>query len=161
MRCIFLVPLQVSNDTQVLLNSRLDLKGLVDVAVQKASNEGLSIVIKPHPAEKNKDIINYIMSKKKEYSRIYLTNINTFSLIKRSEYVITINSTVGLEAKLLGKDVIVLGEALYQNFDNRRIKSYIIEYLADVDYFAKYEYKKRDYENIIEKYSLQKEILGE
>ena len=41
----------------------------------------------------------------------------------------TINSTVGMEAKLYHKPVEVLGRAFYQHFDHERLKKYLHHYL--------------------------------
>jgi len=37
------------------------------------------------------------------------------------------------------KEVIVLGRALYDKFDYKRLKSYILNYLIDIDYFRQDE----------------------
>ena len=50
-------------------------------------------------------------------------------LIKAADRVITINSTVGMEALLYHKPVEILGRAFYQHFDNERLKKYIHHYL--------------------------------
>jgi hypothetical protein len=44
---------------------------------------------------------------------LFANDISTQELIEKSEAVVTINSTVGLEALLLGKRVVVLGDAFY------------------------------------------------
>lgn len=44
--------------------------------------------------------------------------VNTFDLIRRSKAVMTVTSTAGWEAFLLGKPVLVLGHVFYQEFPN-------------------------------------------
>jgi Capsule polysaccharide biosynthesis protein. len=55
--------------------------------------------------------------------------------------IYTINSTVGLESLILGKEVIVLGKAIYSAFDTEMLKKYIHSYLIDFDYFSKNEFE--------------------
>lgn len=52
-----------------------------------------------------------------------------------SSKVVTINSTVGLEALILDKEVEVLGRAVYSHFDHERLKAYVCRYLINIDYF--------------------------
>ena len=54
------------------------------------------------------------MHNKKRKERVIFANENsTQELIEKSEFVLTINSTVGVESLLLGKKVITLGNACY------------------------------------------------
>ena len=67
---------------------------------------------------------------------IIVTNSNTFELIQNARIVITINSTVGLEALILNKYVIFLGDTFYKNFDQERLKKYLLKYLINIEYFS-------------------------
>ena len=129
-------PLQVSSDVQVMINSKTSLKEALLWATNYAKKNKVALVIKPHPAETNLDIINFINNIKGNYENVYFCNNNTFELISKSEKVITINSTVGLEAKILGKPVEVLGKAFYKDFDEEILMYYITGYLIDIDYFS-------------------------
>ena len=128
------LPLQVSDDTQVVINSDVGLKDLIDYAYKYSQKNNLKLVIKPHPAERNNDILNYI--KLMDKKDIIITNDNTFKLIEGSEIVITINSTVGLEGLILEKPVKFLGYSFYSKLDRNRLKNYIVSYLKDIDYFS-------------------------
>jgi capsular polysaccharide export protein len=66
-----------------------------------------------------------------------MTTYNTTKLILGAEEVITINSTVGLEAMLLNKKVTVLGKSLYGAFSNHQAAAYVLRYLVDFDPFGK------------------------
>ncbi|MFT6248317.1 MAG: capsular polysaccharide export protein [Cognaticolwellia sp.] len=132
---IFL-PLQVSSDTQLKLHSDYDNKSALAKALQLARNQALTLVVKPHPAEQDIDELTMIDKLKAEHHFI-LTNENTIKLIKSSELVVTINSTVGLETLALNKKLLVLGHALYADFDQEKLKKYIHHYLVnDIDFFA-------------------------
>lgn len=129
------VPLQVSDDTQVMINSDIGLKELIDYSYKYAKENSMKLVIKPHPAEQDNSILNYIYSIN-DTDTIVITNENTMKLINYSNYVITINSTVGLEALILKKEVRFLGGSFYSKFNEIRLVNYIISYLKNVDYFG-------------------------
>lgn len=127
--------MQLSNDTQIIQNYKYDIYTALDAAIELAKDKNLKLVVKPHPAEVDLNIDNHL-SKLEKNDSILLSNSNTFRLIELSDFVIVVNSTVGLEAKILGKDVIFLGDSFFKNLDNKRIKSYVLDYLYDIDYFS-------------------------
>ena len=111
------VPFQVNIDTQVLFHSPWikDMHHLFSILVgvlDKIADENIKIVIKEHPS----CLSNYGREHESVElnDRIFFANLNdTQELIHNSEAVITINSTVGIEALLFGKKVISLGQACY------------------------------------------------
>lgn len=80
-----------------------------------------------------------------------ITNANTFNLIENAEYVITINSTVGLEAMICGKKVIILGDAIYSGFNKARLRNYIMDFLIDIEYFSGAPLSEEEIESILRK----------
>ena len=140
MKYIFF-PLQVSNDSQILIHSDISLMDAILYAIKEAKEKNLELIIKPHPAEHNQEIFNEIC-KLKEKHKFYFINDNTFKLIKYAKKVITINSTVGLEAKICGKEVEILGRAFYKNFTEEDLRRYILGYLVNIDYFSDKEISK-------------------
>jgi len=68
--------------------------------------ENLQMIIKPHPYE------NFSPYKKNKYIRTYgarlVKDINIFELLHACDFNITISSTTGIEALILGKPVIIL-----------------------------------------------------
>ena len=110
---IFL-PLQVHDDVQVLVHSPLvwDMRELVKVCLG-ALPPGYSLVVKEHPAE----VGRYSFSTDAEISQaeklILLPKANVYALIRKAEAVVTLNSTVGVEALTFYKPVVTLGNALY------------------------------------------------
>ena len=123
-------PMQVSTDTQIVLNSDVDNVGVLKYLVDQ---EALPIVTKPHPAELNFDYIYKIKNENKD--KIFITNTNTYELIKKSEKVYTINSTVGMEAMLYDKNVSFMGRSIYSKMNNEQLKKFIHLYLIDIDFF--------------------------
>ncbi len=129
-------PMQVSTDAQVILNfsggSVLD--GLA-AAIEFSRSKGKLLVVKPHPAELNQRIL-IELNRLKENSDFKVVNDNTFVLLENSEEVVTINSTVALEAMLFNKPVTFLGDSFYQHLNPHRLMSYVSQYLIDEDYFS-------------------------
>jgi len=107
------IPFQVKFDSQVLLNSphiktMTELYRWIESAVEQSTDKSLVFVIKEHPTDPHKYTELYTKN-----PRIVFTSRDTQELIESSQAVVTVNSSVGLEAMLLNKRVIVLGAAFY------------------------------------------------
>ncbi|QKV18814.1 nitrogen fixation protein FixF [Oricola thermophila] len=106
------VPFQVPSDMQILalspwIDSMVKLHG--EIAALADAFPERRFVIKEHPS-----FPLSIQQVVPRHSRIMFANGgNTRRLIEGAEAVITVNSTVGLEALTLGRKVITLGEAHY------------------------------------------------
>lgn len=131
-------PLQVSFDSQLLLNSEVSIFDALEIAYQEAKNRGLQLIVKPHPKEKNVEVINKILEKKRTM-KFFLSNLPASKLVKNCIAIVTINSTVGLEGLLLGKEVIFLGKTFYKNLTSDLLPKYICGYLADFPYHSEEE----------------------
>ncbi|WOE71946.1 hypothetical protein RZR97_10010 [Hydrogenimonas thermophila] len=104
------IPLQVNTDTQILVHSNFKTIQEFITLVEKSFyslNSDLKLVFKIHPMEQG--LVNYQFD-----SKSFVVENNTNELIKKCEFLITINSTVGFEAIQNYKKVIVLGEAFYK-----------------------------------------------
>ncbi|HUW58892.1 MAG TPA: glycosyltransferase [Planctomycetota bacterium] len=110
---IFL-PLQVHDDTQIIVHSPLirSMEDLVDETLE-ALPEGWPLVVKSHPADEGRRDYRVIEEMLEGPAHHFLRTGDTLELVKRSSCVVTVNSTVGLEALALGKPVVVLGDAVY------------------------------------------------
>ena len=130
------LPLQVSGDTQIKLHSDVDNAGAIEIAHGLASKVGDRLLVKLHPAENDAAMIAEIVRLQKAYS-FDIVAAPTTELIRHAQMVVTINSTVGLEALLYGKDVVSLGRCFYKEFDQTRLLKYIHSFLIDgIDYFG-------------------------
>ncbi|ENR5393539.1 hypothetical protein PWM41_003223 [Providencia rettgeri] len=141
------LPLQVSSDSQLKLNSDVDNLMAIDKAYQIASLNDLQLYIKIHPAEFDRLEIHKILEKQRILN-FTIVNENTNILIEKSKLLCVINSTVGLEAKILNKKMVVLGNAIYKDFDNERIKKYITHWLINIDYFSNEDIPQSEYMSI-------------
>ncbi len=106
-------PLQVNSDTQIILNSPYEsMYEAIEKILPILKNTELKIVIKEHPLEV--EPVNYDR---------FIDNKNVFlvkkydldKLIINSEFVVNINSSVGLQSIAKYKKVLLLGEAFYKN----------------------------------------------
>jgi capsular polysaccharide export protein len=105
------VPFQVPSDMQILKHSPWvrDMPGFHDLLLQLTERCDLTFVVKEHPS-----FPISIKDKVRKHPRIIFANNNdTADLIARSKAVLTINSTVGLEALSRNKPVVSLGKAIY------------------------------------------------
>ncbi|TMO55480.1 capsular biosynthesis protein [Pseudoalteromonas phenolica] len=116
-RYIF-VPFQVPNDTQIVCHSPwvpnmetfyATLEESLEELKKSSSWQPFKFVIKEHPSWPR----NFSELHNKHQDIIFANGNNTQELIEDSLAVITINSTVGMESLLLGKNVITLGNAFF------------------------------------------------
>lgn len=107
------VPFQVYDDTQILIHSPWlpDMESLFEALLQSvdALPAEYVFVVKEHPTSRRSYAALH-----DRHPRIRFANANdTQQLIEHAALVITINSTVGIEALLLGRPVLTLGNAFY------------------------------------------------
>lgn len=128
-------PTQVKNDSQLIINSDYDNLTALNFAIDLAKKRDLKLVVKVHPAETDIGLIKTYYDMMDINNFIIVSN-NTTDLIKNSAVIITINSTVGLEALIYNKELITLGRAIYKEFDYEKVKIFIHHYLINFDYFS-------------------------
>jgi capsular polysaccharide export protein len=136
-RVYVFLPLQVSADTQIRLHSDVNNMDAIRRAASYAEEIGAELLVKVHPAETNRDELRSICDSR---SKLHFDIVSsaTLDLVRNARSVVTINSTVGLEALMYNKKVITLGRSFYRDFDGDRLKKYIHHFLVDgVDYFGK------------------------
>ncbi|XOQ25503.1 MAG: hypothetical protein ACFWTM_04045 [Mitsuokella multacida] len=146
----YLFPMQVTADSQVLLNSTVSLLEAVGIAVKKSEEAGVKLIIKPHPAELDKTIYPRI---REIYPQAIVMNGDIKKMIEKADKIITINSTAGLESILSGKQVEFLGKSFYKYFtqDDELLRKYIMGYLVNIDYFGTDEVTEACLEQCLQK----------
>lgn len=109
---IIFFPLQVQLDTNIIMYCHYNTMREVFFEIYKNLNdENVFFVIRPHP-EENPDVLSNFPV----YENVLISP--DFSLdfwLENSDLVVTINSTVGLEALIKGKPVIGLGASIYSS----------------------------------------------
>ncbi|SDO76360.1 capsular polysaccharide export protein, LipB/KpsS family [Selenomonas ruminantium] len=142
------LPLQVSYDTQVLINSDVTVDDSIKIAIDRAQKLNKKLVIKPHPQESDYQVINKLLGLRKN-SNFILVNDNTFEIIKYAYEIITINSTVGLEAMIMNKNVKFLGRSFYAKMNGEQLRKYVMSYLINIDFFDDSEISINDVEKLL------------
>ena len=105
-------PFQIPSDQQIRVHSRWiktmdDFMSLIISFAAKYPDK--NFVIKEHPSFKQSIVGKYPPRK----NILFANGNSTEELIKNARLVITLNSTVGIEALLFGKPVITLADACY------------------------------------------------
>jgi len=132
----FFFPLQVSTDQQVLVNfDGGSIYKAIDMAIDIAEKNNTLLCVREHPAESKKDEVRrYLHEKRKTHHCLKIVNESVPFLIDTCNKVITINSTVGLEARLKSKQVVFLGRSFYEKSTELQLAKYLSRYLVCVDY---------------------------
>ncbi|MBY6187963.1 hypothetical protein KUV89_15195 [Marinobacter hydrocarbonoclasticus] len=130
-----LYPMQVSSDSQLLFNSDVGNQQALQQASEYARSLGMTLCIKPHPAEPDPDVLPWLLAQSQAHGWL-LTSAPMPQLLPHAEAVVTINSTVGLEALLLDKPLQVLGRCHYSAFTPKRLRQYLMSHLLPIDYFT-------------------------
>lgn len=127
-RRIIFVPTQVLADSNMLMHQGRfhDNSSFVRTLIQTLQNRtDIFFLVKKHPKEPlPQNEMHEVLAGK----GVWTENLHTFSAIEASSVVMTLNSTVGLEAALLGKPVATFAPSLYA----RKGFTYDIDRLEDL-----------------------------
>ncbi|MFV3384138.1 hypothetical protein ACNFCJ_01540 [Pseudomonas sp. NY15364] len=130
-------PLQVSTDQQVLVNfDGGSIYTAIDAAIAHARAKGIALYVREHPAEANKQKIREYLQQKAQQGELHVTNASVPDLIDSCNEIITINSTVGLEARINRRQVKFLGKSFYAKASDEQLAVYLQHYFVKVDYHA-------------------------
>ena len=116
-QAIILMPFQKDRDTQILDNSpwiknMVQYFDVVSEAIGQSELNSAQVVVREHPSA----VTQYpsIYTKARMLPNFIFDNVSKIKdVLAKADVVITINSSVGMEALILGKKVIVLGDAFY------------------------------------------------
>lgn len=124
---IVYLPLQLFDDANLLRFSPYKtLDEVVLDIVPKLAEKGYTVIIKPHPSSKHRKnaIIANAVARSSLHPWVnnviwcdYPDPIPNACLISISDFVVTVNSSVGFEALYFDKPVVVLGDAVYKPLD--------------------------------------------
>ena len=109
------VPLQVRGDTQISVHGDWigSVPAFIDEVARAAQHlpPGWRVVFREHPSDRqgNAEQLGRLVG-----PRVAVDNAtDTFELVRRSAGAVTVNSSVGMQALLFGKPVLVLGRSNY------------------------------------------------
>lgn len=124
-------PLHVPGDMALTLRSPtyLDQTALVDYLCRSVPRTH-RVAIKEHPAMVGAFDAGALIKLKKRYDHLVILppTENNYAVMRAADLIVTVNSKSGAEAGLLGKPVIVLGDAFYR----KAPFSYPIDRLQDL-----------------------------
>lgn len=114
------VPFQVPTDTQVALHSplfttmRALYEALVDAVreIREERPDFPRLVFKEHPSTPRRHL-DAALYRRRDPEACFANDVPTQRLITDSEFIVTINSTVGVEGLLHDKKVMTLGDCCY------------------------------------------------
>ncbi len=130
------MPLQVSSDSQLLINYAGTVLDSVREASEIAKKRNKKLVVKFHPAENDFKVIDKITSYCMT-EHIGITNLSVPESIDSTGLVLTVNSTAGFEAQLEGKEVIYIGASQYSHIsDESDLLRYINTFFYKGDFFS-------------------------
>lgn len=144
----FVFPLQVHNDSQILVHSDLkNMEQYIHIVIQDFSLHAdcnHHLVIKHHPMDRGyRHYATLIQELAKQYgclSRVhYFCDIHLPSLLKHSLGVVTVNSTTGLQAFYRGIPVKALGRAIY-NLNGLSYQNSLSSFWTDRSYLDENHY---------------------
>jgi capsular polysaccharide export protein len=114
-RCPYVFfPLQVEDDSQLLLHSPW-VKSMEQAVrcLLEAIPKGIQLVVKRHPSDRGKTPLQEIRNLLEAHEGAFISQGTISDLLRESEAVVTINSSVGFEALTWYKPLVVLGQAAY------------------------------------------------
>jgi hypothetical protein len=109
------LPLQVHDDTQVLTHGRwVDSMATLCANVRRAADAlGLPVVAREHPADLGR--IDHRALRRAFPSFLWTRTRPLAPCLRAARAVVTVNSTVGLEALVAGTPVVCCGDAIYEH----------------------------------------------
>ncbi len=110
---VVLLPLQIENDTNITRYSPhyKQMPPIIrDVQAELAPREDVWLIVKPHPEDRSR--LGELQSLCGPRTRL-CGDLSLGSLLAVANVVVAVNSTVGLEALVHRKSVVVLGRAIY------------------------------------------------
>jgi hypothetical protein len=123
---------QVEEDTQTIFQSCETGISALKKANRLANKMNLQLIVRLHPAEKKIDAMNK-MDCYCQHNNIIICNYGSLSqAVEKSTHVVTINSTGGLQALLLGKAVTCLGDSFYSDWSKEDVFIYHENVLKDL-----------------------------
>lgn len=118
-------PLHVPGDVVLTLRTPeyLDQIALIDYLC-RITPLHLKVAVKEHPAMIGAMGADALLKLKRRYDRFMILppSTNNYEVLRRCSAVVTVNSKSGAEAGLLGKKVIVLGDAFYSDAPFARLE---------------------------------------
>ncbi|EHQ8971738.1 capsular polysaccharide export protein, LipB/KpsS family [Escherichia coli] len=127
-------PQQVSSDSQLLFHSTVNNWGALNTLLSNIPEGGV-LVSNLHPAEHRLSSIFHFLFICIKNKKLVPATGGAWELLKNADEVITINSTVGLEAAILNRPCKFMGKSFFQYIieDERKLKWFLSEHINALD----------------------------
>lgn len=146
-RKLILFPLQVENDTNVLVHCKYSYAEVVKTIRQHCAKNNFLLLVKPHPAERVSTYLYGLLQTNKS-SDVFFTSMKVEELFPYVTEVWTINSTVGLQALIAGKPLRTFGRTYYGGFGNMSTEDIFSSFFM-IDYFRG-DFNKNEVERVFQ-----------
>lgn len=130
---LILFPLQVENDTNVLVHCKYSYADVVKFIRHYCAQNNFILLVKPHPAERVSTYLHGLLQTSKSHD-VFFTSLKVEELFPHVTEVWTINSTVGLQALIAGKPLRAFGRTYYGGFGNMLAEDIFSNFFM-IDYF--------------------------
>ena len=148
---IFVFPLHTEPEVSIQILGRPYHKDQIELLRNLAASLpfGMRLLVKEHPRSVGMRSQSFYEKLKQIPNLFFIDqNVNSMKIVKKSKFTAVISSTIGLEAIILGKPVLVLGFPKYGDlFENGIVRCYNLFSLA------------ADIKDVLEKKSITKKIL--
>jgi capsular polysaccharide export protein len=123
-------PQQVSSDSQLIFNADHDNLSALRLLLSELGRDTV-LVSNLHPAEHRLSRMIAFLRLVREDPRLIPATSGAWELIKSADEVVTINSTVGLEAAILGRPCRFLGKSFFSRLsrDDAALKWYLGDHI--------------------------------
>lgn len=113
-REVVFVPMQVQHDTNILLYSKYrSMREFFLEVYNELNNDNRVFIVRPHPEEQQQYPLNI-----PRFDNVIVDAHDLLdNQIEKADIVVTINSTVGLQALIKGKSVIANGDGIFRQLD--------------------------------------------
>ncbi len=113
-------PLQVQPERSTLILAPFYCDQLAVIEnISKSLPAGYRLYVKDHPIFLGRRPLSEYRRLRSIYNvRLLDTQLPSFDIVKNASLIVSISNTIGMEAILLEKPLVVLGDTFYKNYDN-------------------------------------------
>ncbi|NUN68969.1 MAG: hypothetical protein HUU02_04610 [Bacteroidetes bacterium] len=129
---IVLMPVNHSFEVQKVQGGFGFLREQMAEAQRAAAKRSLPVVVTLHPLEHNEELFQTLAELREEY-RFTIHPGPSSALLMQTDTVVASNTSVALEALVLGIPVVHVGRTMFRGLDERRLSAYLTHYLLPIE----------------------------
>jgi capsular polysaccharide export protein len=147
---IILTPLNHSFELRKVQSGIGFVREQLDTAIQYAQQRQGTVAVTLHPLEQERGLFDLLSQLRTEF-RVQIRKESSSTLLSHSQAVVAANTTVALEALILGIPVVHVGRSMFRDMDDRRLSAYLSRYLIPVDPTSHIPISSAEFNAIIER----------